>query len=127
MLLAKFDKDGSGPASYNCWNFCREVAKRGNRIFPVFSGWVEELSIRNKTMCEFLESDFLGLTKPEPFCIVTIRLVPKFINHCGIVLEDSKHFTQIRRIGPSIERLDDSKWVKRIEGFYRYVKHSENK
>ena len=122
LLLTQFSKDGNGPIFYNCWNYCREVARRAGKILPVFSNWVEEISLRDKIIRGFSKSDFLCLPGPEPFCIVTMRLVTKYINHCGIVLEDGKHFTQIRRIGPSIERLDDSKWMKRIEGFYRYVK-----
>lgn len=127
MLVFQFSKNGNGPIFYNCWNYCRAVAKRAGKLLPPYSDWIEELSIRDEAMRGFLKGDFVSIPKPEPFCMVTIRLVSKFINHCGIVLEDGKHFTQIRKIGPSIERLDDANWVKRIEGFYRYVKHNQDK
>ncbi len=127
LLLVQFSKDGNGPDFYNCWNYCREVAKRANRVMPAFSDWIEELSIRDNVFHRFLKSDFVHLSKPQPFCIVTIKLVYKYINHCGIVLEDGIHFTQIQDVGPSIERLDDFKWLKRIEGFYQYVEHNKSK
>ena len=127
MLITQFSEDGSGPVFYNCWSYCREIARRAGQVLPTFSDGVAELSIRDNTMRGFLKSDFVSISEPEPFCIITFRLGPKFINHCGIVLEDVKHFTQISRIGPCVERLDDSKWMKRFEGFYRYVKYNQNR
>ncbi len=121
LLLSKFSKTGNGPDFYNCWNWCVEVAKRMGFFLPAFSDWIEEISCRENVINKFKKSDFIKLEKPEAGCIVTLRLVPGCINHMGIVLEDKKRFAQIRKIGPSIERLDNSKWVHRIEGFYRYV------
>lgn len=122
MLMTQFSEDGNGPTFYNCWNYCREIARRGGKFIPTFYNWVEELSIGDEIWG--LKSEFVNILEPEPFCIVSIRLFPKCVNHCGIVLEDGKRFTQIMKIGPSIERLDDVNWLKRIEGFYRYVKYN---
>lgn len=124
LLLAKFSKDGDGPDFYNCWNWCREIARRMGIFLPSFSDWVEEISCRENVINNFKKSDFVQLRNPEPGCIVTLRLVPGCVNHMGIVLEDSKRFAQIRKIGPSIERLDNLKWVHRIEGFYRYASNN---
>ncbi len=124
LLLVKFSKDGNGPDFYNCWNYCIEVARRLGFFLPSFSNWVEEISCRENVINNFKKSDFVELQKPESGCIVTLRLSTRCINHMGIVLEDGKRFTQIRTIGPSIERLDDPKWKHRIEGFFRYVSDS---
>jgi len=126
LLLCEFSKDGNGPHFYNCWNFSREVFRRAKRQLPLYSEWIESICDRNN----FIENlkncgDFIELNKPEFLAIITLRLSQrrfKCITHMGVVV-NKRQFIQIRKapVNVAIERLDDKRWIKRFEGFYRYV------
>jgi len=126
LLLCEFSKDGNGPHFYNCWNLVREVFRCAGKHLPSYSKWVESIVDRNG----FIESlrhcgDFIELDKSEYLAIVTLKLSPRHsdcITHMGTVI-DKRRFIQIRKepVGVSIERLDDKQWMRRFEGFYRYV------
>lgn len=129
LLLCEFSKNGNGPHFYNCWNLSREVFRRAGKSLPLYSEWIQSVVNRNN----FIESlrscgDFIELDKSEFLAIATLRLSPHHpdcITHMGVVIS-KRQFIQIRKAptNVAIERLDDPKWIKRIEGFYRYVKHN---
>ncbi len=120
LLLCKFSKDGDGPHFYNCWNLCREVYRRAGLFLPLYSNWVKTITGRDAVIRKVMNDDFLLLSKPEFMCVVGLKLHPKCITHMGVVISKRK-FIHIRKNGVSIERLDNSRWIKRIEGLYRYV------
>ena len=132
LLLCEFSKKGNGPHFYNCWNLSREVFRRAGKYLPSYSEWIQSVCDRN----DFIESlrnsgDFIELNKPEFLAIITLRLSPRYfkcITHMGIVI-NKRRFIQIRKAPVNVEmpRLDDPKWVKRTEGFYRYVKYNQTK
>lgn len=119
-LLGKpFQLGGRGPDYYDCWGLCLEVGERKGIIYP--TGFTpidtseQDIAIRDKR-----DGDFIKLIKPEPYCIVTFMVTPPFIDHCGIVLPDCKHFLHIMK-GHSVakQRLDHKILVKRLDGFYK--------
>jgi hypothetical protein len=62
---------------------------------------------------------FTELPKPEPFCLVTFWIRPKYTTHIGVVLEDENRFLHIlKKERAVIERLDSVLWKHRITGFY---------
>lgn len=130
LLLCEFSDYGDGPHFYNCWNLVREVFRRAGKCLPSYSEWIESIVDRNGFIESFRHcGDFIELDKPEQLAIVTLKLSPRHSNcitHMGTVI-DKRRFIQIRKnpIGVSIERLDNKRWVKRIEGFYRYVRDNK--
>ena len=126
LLLCEFSKDGNGPHFYNCWNLSREVFKRAGKTLPLYSKWIQSISMRDLLIRKLKNSDeFIPLNKPEFLAILALRLYPRHpncITHMGVVI--NKHrFIQVRKnpVGVSMERLDNPIWIKRTEGFYRYV------
>lgn len=122
-LLAKpFHKDGTGPDFWNCWNLCREIHKRAGKFLPLYSEWIEDLSVRN-SLIQRLRREFLPLSEPEFLAIVALKMVPKYpdyISHIGVMI-DNRHFINVReKVGVAIEDVHSRRWEKRIEGFYRY-------
>lgn len=68
---------------------------------------------------ENAKNQFKELPGPQPFCLVTFKLHPKYTTHIGMALSDAKRFIHIlpkMRVG--IERLDSPVWRHRITGFW---------
>lgn len=125
LLLAEFDSDGDGPKKFNCWNLCREIYARAGRTLPLYSQYIADISQRDKLIEEIKGYDFVRVEDPEFLAIVTLRLSawrPDLITHVGVVVS-MRRFVHIRREPVNVEmpELTDKKWIKRIEGFYRYV------
>lgn len=132
LLLCEFSRDGNGPHFYNCWNLGREVYRRAKKYLPLYSEWIDSIIDRDNLIKNGLKNsgDFIRLDRPEMLAIVTLRLSshhPYCITHMGTVI-NKRQFIQIRKnpVGVSIDRLDDMKWEKRIEGFYRYVGNNKD-
>jgi len=123
-LLGKpFRLGGRGPDFYDCWGICLELGRRVGLALPedfTPNDTIEQdKSIRNRR-----DNDFVKLQEPKPYCIVTFMVTPPFIDHCGFVLEDCKHFIHImRERSVAVQRLDHRILAKRIDGFYRYATH----
>ncbi len=121
-LLGKpFKLGGRGPEFYDCWGLCIELGKRVGQHLPLdltpedTKG--QDIAIRDKR-----DNEFVKLDRPEPYCIVTFRVTPPFVDHCGFVMEDCKHFIHImRQRSVAVQRLDHKILAKRIDGFYRYA------
>jgi len=112
--------DLQGKNGFNCYSLCREVCKRAGITLPEKQPIVE-LSDRSDVI-NGGKVDYIKLEKPEPFCLVTFKIHPKFVTHIGVVLEDCRHFIHIlKKKFVVIERLDLSQWRKRLDGFYRFV------
>ena len=119
-LLGKPFKLGArGPDEYDCWGLVLEIGKRCGISFP-FYFTPEKTEDQGKLIQQGLDLDFVRLEKPESFCVVTFKITPPFVDHCGIVLSDCKHFLHtIRNHAVVIQRLDHKILVKRLDGFYR--------
>ena len=124
LLLAQFSENGDGPMFYNCWNSSREIYKRFGRWLPRYSDYIAAISQRDNLIRTIIDDDFISISKPEIPCIVTFRLSryePRAITHMGVVISKRRFFHISKRVGASAIRLDDRRWSKKIEGFYRYA------
>ena len=67
-----------------------------------------------------MDKDFQEIEKPEPWSIITFKILPPFVDHCGIVLPDCKHFIHTMK-GHNVvsQRIDHKILAKRIHGIYR--------
>jgi len=118
LLGKKFRLGSRGPNEFDCWGLCYEVGRRAGITFPT-----DFTPCETKDQNDALEShryEFIKLEKPEPLCIVTFRITPPYIDHCGIVLPNCKQFLHIMvNHDVAVQRLDHRILVKRIEGFYK--------
>ena len=122
-LLGKPYRLGArGPEYYDCWGICIELGKRAGIDYPA-DFTPQDTPEQSEAITARRDNDFEKLEKPEPYCIVTFKITPPFIDHCGIVLSDCKHFVHIMKSNSvSVNRIDHKILAKRIDGFYRLKK-----
>lgn len=119
LIGKSFSKGSRGPTDFDCWGLCLEVGKRVGINYP------EEFTPDNteqqdKFIREGADKDFERIEKPEPYCIVTFKITPPFVDHCGIVLPDCMNFLHVMEgHHVAVNRLDHRILAKRIEGFYK--------
>jgi len=122
LLGKRFEKEGKGPETFNCWSLCREVYKRiGLKLPP--RDYIYDVAARTEAI-ERGKADFIELEKAEPFCGVTLKLAGRF--HMGVVLADGRRFIHCsRKYGVIIEPL--KKYKRTIDGYFRYGKDKPDK
>ena len=124
LLDKPFELGARGPDKFDCWGLCSEVGKRVGINYPSVLTPVEKedqdaiIKGTAEDVCERIE-------KPEPYCIVTFKITPPFVDHCGIVLPDLAHFLHIMR-NHSVARQRLDIYRKRIYSFYRLKSDSDN-
>ncbi len=120
LLGKSFEWGGRGPDTFDCYGLAIETRKRAGLFMPE-----EYASISTKPEIDARIQDctlahgFVQLAKPQPFCLVTFCIHPRFSTHIGMVLEDCRRFIHIQRMARvGVERLDSMIWAKRITGFW---------
>ena len=100
-----------------------EVARRRGVEMAEFEAYDAAMDATVLTMLVNESKRFaIELIRPEPYCLVTLRMVPGYETHIGTVLPDLRRFIHIRRRHRVIiSRLNDLFWRPRIGGFYRWV------
>jgi len=126
-LIGKpFKDNGKGPDGYDCYGLCQEVYKRIGKALPDFDySFSTHASPETAEAINFMikkeHNNFKKIEKPEPYCIVTFCIVPPFISHIGVVLDDCVKFIHIsRRNAVVIDRLTSVHWQGRIRGYYKW-------
>ena len=126
-LLGKpFELGTRGPDKFDCWGICLELGKRVGLYYPMdFTPKYTDL--QDEVIKFRRDTDFIKIEKPEPFCIATFSMTPPFVDHCGFVLEDCKHFIHIlKNHSVTKQRLDNRILAKRMQGFYRLKDNGNN-
>ena len=119
LIGIPYEKHGRTIKGLDCYGLVHLVYERLGKELPDSHEYNELLSMHDK-IAEH-KGEFLELEKPEPFCLVAFSIVPPYVTHIGLVLEDCSRFIHImEKRNVTIERLD--KWQKRIRGFYKWMK-----
>ena len=128
-LIGKpFVEDGKGPNGYDCYGLGQEVYNRLGKNLPDYDYSFSEHVSKDtaKAISNIVEqekSGWLLLDKPEPYCFVVFCIVPPFVSHMGVVLEDCSRFIHVsRKNSVVIERLTSARWENRIRGYYKWQK-----
>jgi len=118
-LIGKpFRLGAAGPAEYDCWHLCREVSHRAGIELPAVPSVTDP--IERDSAIKSTSGRFLKLDRPEPFCLVTLRMRGRLVTHIGVVLKDCQRFIHaVRDMSVCIENLED--WRERIDGYYEYI------
>lgn len=121
LLDKPFLLGSRGPDYYDCWGICLEIGKRVNINYPKFFTPADTKN-QSESIQSVRDKDFIKLNKPEPFCIVTFKITPPFVDHCGIIMSDCRHFLHIMiNHSVALQRLDNRILSPRIEGFYKLI------
>lgn len=119
LLGIPFELGARGPDKYDCWGLCLEAGKRAGINFP-FYFTPQKTPKQDEAIQKGIDLDFEKIEKPEPFCIVTFKITPPFVDHCGLVLPGCTHFLHtMKNHAVAKQRLDHKVLAKRIDGFYR--------
>ncbi len=111
-----------GPEEFDCLGLMYEMYKRLDMPMP------EQISVIDKRLRQAAfeegKSMFETVEFPRPGVIVGFR-IGGLLNHVGMMLNDLKfiHIQQNKRV--CIEKINDLKWGKRVEGFYKFREKRE--
>jgi cell wall-associated NlpC family hydrolase len=120
LIGVPYEKHGRTVKGLDCYGLVQVIYDRLGQELPNFPDDYMEL-VDIHTTINKNKSKFIELEKPEPFCIVTFSIIPPYVTHLGVVLEDCKRFIHImEKRNVTIEKLD--KWQKRLRGFYKWAK-----
>jgi cell wall-associated NlpC family hydrolase len=138
-LIGKpFKYNSFGPNEYDCYGLCKEVCRRGGLDLPDQEKFIElhtpypdyevrgndRISLVDKCAEAAIKNWFKKIDNPEPYCIVVFNSGPYFAGHVGVAIDKKRFIHIFPKKNCCIERLDNPKWVNKIEGFYRYVSQS---
>lgn len=119
LLGKKFEYNGRGPDSFDCFGLATEVLQRQGITLPAIQSETEAAAIHAQILFTQENPLFKKLSEPEPWVIVTFMVRPPYTSHVGIVLEDCRRFIHImEKRSVTIERLDAIEWQRRITGFF---------
>jgi cell wall-associated NlpC family hydrolase len=105
----------------DCWGFLKLVyADLGFRLFDIEDlEYGQAWGLRNKDYFkENYTNNWEKVTVPEALDGVLFLNSRGVANHAGIVLTKDR-FIHCCRQGVIISRINDPRWLNRIEGFYR--------
>ncbi len=122
-LGAPFKYRGQSIAEgFDCYNLCRAIYKEKGVELPEYAySDKPEDSLIHKLINEG-EELLRKIDKPEPYCLVLLKIFPPYPTHLGVVLEDCIHFIHImQKRSVAVERFDSPLWKDNITGFYRYI------
>lgn len=120
-LLGKaFEWGGRGPASYDCYGLCMELARRNGQQIPD-SIWAEDPARIAELVSATEAKGFVRVSSPQAGDFVGFVLRPPFVSHIGYMVSDIEfvHITSGTRV--TRERLDSLQWERKIAGYWRWM------
>lgn len=130
-LIGKPYEDGArGPDAYDCFGLFAELCRRRGLALapepnPAPADGTPEAVLEAKhaaIQAAIARGEWRRLDVPEPGCAVVFRIVPPYVTHIGMVLEDCTRFINARKgANVAIEPLSNWRWRQRIAGFYAHV------
>ncbi|MCE5335649.1 MAG: C40 family peptidase [Desulfobacteraceae bacterium] len=122
LLGKEFKYGGRGPDAFDCYGLMIECRGRAGLFMPEGYASTDLPEVMHDSIDHARANYPFGLLAgPQPFCLVTFKLHPKYTTHIGMVLPDGTnvrfiHILPKMRVG--VERLDNAAWRHRITGFW---------
>lgn len=118
-----FRDGGRGPDAYDCWGLVKAVYRDfGLEVKDYIVSCWDTLAISD-AMTDRSSGCWVKIDEPMPPCVVTMRIDvrhPGLVNHVGIYIGCGRYLQALEKTGVVITRLDDIKFKRCIEGFYRW-------
>lgn len=113
---------GRGPEAYDCFGLFAELCRRRGLALPPEPNPPTREGEAAAIQAAIARDRWRRLDAPEPGCAVVFRIVPPYVTHIGMVLDDRMRFVHVRQgTDVTIERLSGPLWASRIAGFYAHV------
>lgn len=105
----------------DCWGLILLIYKDlGHKLLDIEEDYDEKWSWKGRDL--FIENYYEKwekIAKPKQFDVILFKNSKGVVHHGGIALRNER-FIHTSKLGTSLLRLYDKKWVKSIEGFYHY-------
>ena len=116
-----FKANGRDSTGLDCWGLVRLVYKQEYNIdLPSFT---TEYDInddeRIKELFDQYKEGWIKLDFPEPGCAVIFNILGE-TTHIGIFVENNKFLHVREGMDSVLESLENQKWNRRVQGFYKY-------
>ncbi len=116
FLGKPFESGATGPAAYDCYGLCRAFWSRLGASLPDLGQTSVE---RAEDLYRDAQPEFIKLTWPRPWSLVSLRREAEVATHCGIVLPTDGLFLHAQeKSGVVAQPLAHRYWHPRIEGYY---------
>ena len=104
----------------DCWGLIKSIYKDfGYDLWDIEEDYDENWAWEGRDhFIENYHKQWDKVEKPELFDVVLFKNSKDIANHGGVVLSNDK-FIHCCKAGTVINRLSDSHWQKRLQGFYR--------
>ncbi len=117
---------GRNLTALDCWGLAKLIyADLGFKLWDIEDYDEKWSQLGNNYFIENYYREWVKVKSPELFDGILFKNVDGIAFHCGIFLSDNR-FIHCRRIGVVIDRLDNSQWQRRFEGFYHLKARDDN-
>lgn len=120
-LIGKgFAYGGRGPHQYDCYGLAIEVFRRMGKHLPEdYMSVCEPAKIA--TTIEEGKKHLRKISEPVKGCLVMFKIVPPYVSHLGVVLENNRFIHVFQKRMVCIEQLDGIYWRNKIAGYYDLI------
>lgn len=116
LLGRPFEANARGPESFDCVGLAVEMARRLGKQLPAFVSSEAELHAQLGAGGVTL-ADLPQIVKPEPGCIVLLRMSPSE-HHIAFMVDEFRMIHTLKGVNCSIERVISQLWQRRVIGYY---------
>ena len=122
-----FVDGGRGPDDFDCWGLVKSIyLTEFNIELPDYYISAMNTYLVSGMMMKKKEEEWQRVDDKERGNMIAISmdmtLSRSVVNHVGVYLGDGRFIHTRKKTGAVIERIDDYKWINRVEGFYTYGK-----
>lgn len=124
FLGKKFEYNGDGPDTFDCWGLCRAVFAQNGVKLPRYVSPIQRAGIDELIKAETSTERFKAIDAPQALCIVALMIRPPYVSHVGVMLDGHRFIHIMEKSRVAIESIKDPIWSKRVRGFYIYESDS---
>ncbi len=129
LVGVPFEDGARGPASFDCWGLVREVyALCGISLppYPVPCDQAAQIAAavdQELARRQFVQPCWEQIGAAEPLAVALFRVrLDQTATHVGVCIDAARVLHTTRTTGAAVIKLAHPFWVKRIVGFYRWIR-----
>jgi len=122
LLNKPFKRGGRGPAEYDCYGLLRECARRAHEPVPPDYPTPNHDAGIAWAMLQGVRKGWEKLDRVQPNCVAWMRMDRRTATHVVWMLDTDYFLHALAETKfPTVERLSNPLWQRRVVGFYRYA------
>jgi cell wall-associated NlpC family hydrolase len=121
LLSMKYEKDGRGPKTVDCYGVLVYYYKQFGLSLPDYStqkDWEDNEEIILREYSNFFRR-LSSLENPETGDMMILHNTEGELGHLGLYLGDQRFIHSYEKIGTKIDSLTNRVWKKNVYGFFR--------